>query len=118
MLSYSHIVLLGFHSIHALIILAGLSLYFPLEILTSTIQTITPWYLAGFTAMVFIPCICIEPILIRRICLAILAISIISFFYYSDFPGAYQTVYYICTALVISLIPISYVSLERFKNGV
>lgn len=118
MLGFSQVLLLMFFACHIILIISILSFYFPLEIVVSAFYTLLPWYLSAFVALAFIPTICFEPVLIRKICLFILGLALVKIFYISDFPSAYIFNIVNCIILCVAVIPFAYISIDRFKRGV
>ncbi|MCU4174096.1 hypothetical protein [Carboxylicivirga sp. N1Y90] len=93
------------------------SIYFPFEFMLNSLQTIAPWYLAGFVTYMFVAMICLEPVWNRRGINSLLAIGTIYLFLLSGTPAAYE--HTMCLFLIVSLwiFPFGLLSIKRFKEG-
>lgn len=117
-LGFSQLICLVFFIVHLGLLILILNFYFPIEIIESIIYTLLPWYLSAFVALAFIPTICFEPLLIRKIFFLVLALALINGFYVTDFPSAYKYNFVYCIIINIAVLPLAYISIDRFKRGV
>jgi hypothetical protein len=97
---------------------SGVNHHFPYEIRNSTLLTITPWYIAGFSAYFLGAAICIEPSWIRRIALILISVGLIKLFYISVLPGSYRFIAIYLPAIAIISVLITALSIFRFKAGI
>lgn len=117
MLGYGQVLLLGIFVIHILGILIFSQLFFPTEILISTLCTIAPWYMVGFAAYSFIAMICLEPTWKRRVFNLILMLVTLKLYFLSDFPGAYSLLLCFFVIIPVYVLPFTFLSVYRFKTG-
>ena len=99
------------------ILLAGSSVVFPQEIITATILTIIPWFLAAFVVYYFLSAIMIEPLWSRRVLILIIGFVWLFQLLMSSSYGEYKL---IIRSLFILVILFSYINLLsglRFKRG-
>lgn len=117
MLGYGIVVLLSAYIVAYLILIAGLWLYYPGEIIAATVWKSLPWLLAGLAGYALSAWICMEPVWRQRILNAFVSVCILSLFFIGASPGAYAP---LMPALVL-LVAISYgfpfYSAARFKEG-
>jgi len=93
------------------------AIYFSAEFIYSTLITMVPWYLAGFTSYLFVAMICIEPTWKRRIFNAVLATGTIQLVFISSFPGAYSQIIKWIILIPVFVMPFTFLSISRFKEG-
>ncbi len=87
------------------------------EMTWSVLLTSIPWYLAGYTAYFFSAAVCLEGKWRRRILLSLLAVGVLSVYYFQPIPGAYNGM--LLPALVVTLLLclLAFTSVNRFKQG-
>jgi len=117
MLAHGLLLLLLLFTVHIGGTLIFAAIYFPLEFVYSTLITLAPWYLAGFTVYLFIAMICIEPTWKRRIFNIVLAAGTIQLFFISTFPGSYSHIIKWIIVLPVFILPFTFLSISRFKDG-
>ncbi len=118
MLGYGLLSLLVLFVLHIGGVLVFTAINFSVEFVRSTFITIIPWYLAGFTTYLFVAMICIEPTWKRRVFNTILAVGTIHLFFVSTFPGAYSHIIKWIFLIPIIVLPFTFLSIARFKDGV
>lgn len=100
-----------------LIILTGLSLNFPKEIVIFNFWKSIPWFLAGIAGYLICSWICLEPVWKQRIINAIPGISALSFFFLETKSGGFiPFLPYLIVFIIISFF-FSFYSTIRFKEG-
>lgn len=117
MLAFGLTSLLAIYAIVYIVIMGGLSLYYPVEILLSMFKTSLPWFLAGLIAYLFVAWICLEPVWKQRVFNSLISIYAITFFMITAKSGALVPFmpYLIIAILVVYLF--SFYSMCRFKEG-
>lgn len=76
-----------------LFLFAGFSLvYFPVQLVTDSILSLIPWFLAGFSAYFFIALIVLEPAWKYRFCYTIIGVFFLTIFFKSPVTAAYEPV--------------------------
>lgn len=117
MLLHGLVLLVSLFAFHIIATLVFATIYLPNEIVFSTFITILPWYIAGITAYLFVAVICLDPTWKRRIMYIILACGSLYLFFISTFPGAYMHILAWLIILPIYIVPFTFLSVARFKNG-
>lgn len=115
---YGAVVILGSFILQLVVFYAYCSIYFPIEITHNTMFSLLPWYSAGLTIYVFTALICIEPLWTRRIVYAILAFAVVYISYVSNYPGAYEKIWWLFLLIPIYVFIFPWLSVQRFKIGV
>lgn len=117
MLAFGLTSLLAIYVVVYIVIMGGLSLYYPAEILLSMFKASLPWFLAGLIAYLFVAWVCLEPVWKQRVFNSLIAIYAITFFMITAKSGALVPFmpYLIVTILVVYLF--SFYSMCRFKEG-
>ena len=118
MLAYGFLVVLTFIIITLPLLLTGLSLSFPQEIVWASFVRILPWFLAGLASYLFTAWICLEPQWKQRIINAIAGIAALSFFFIRAKSGAFLPFIPYITVMVLLSFAFSYYSKSRFKEGI
>ncbi|MDR0814893.1 MAG: hypothetical protein LBN37_03975, partial [Bacteroidales bacterium] len=117
MLHYGLVVTLLFVIVSIFLLLWGLTLHFPREIVSGAFELILPWFLAGPASYLIASWICLEPLWKQRILNLIGGIGALSFFFIDAKAGAYRTfdLWLIAIAAIAFLFP--FFSTLRFKEG-
>ena len=95
----------------------GFGKFFASEIVIWNLNLLLPWLLGGIIAYLLTVWICIEPVWRQRIFDSIIAILIVSLFYFKAIPGAYSPILGYLVILIILSVSFSFYSLIRFKDG-
>jgi hypothetical protein len=117
MLAYGLAVELLFILITLLLLLFGLSLGFPKEIVWGAFWLVLPWFLAGLAAYLIASWICLEPLWKQRILNFIPGAAVISFFFTGAKAGAYQPFVAYLLGFIVLAFAFSFYSAIRFKEG-
>jgi hypothetical protein len=118
MLAYGFSVALTFIVLSLPLLLLGLSLSFPSEIVWASFGKILPWFLAGPASYLLTAWICLEPQWKQRILNAMSGIVALSFFFIKAKSGAYLPFIPFLTVFIILAFAFSYYSKNRFKEGI
>lgn len=98
------------------------SFYFPAEVIGSYIIVSLPWFLAGFTAYIFIAIIFIEPSWSRRIIYLITGAGFVAIYYdtfsFMGFSWIFSKSYPYFILITILLSPIILLSGNNYKRGI
>lgn len=117
MLFYGVMVLILFCMSSCFILLAGLRMWFPPEIVRSAFYASAPWFLSGLAAYLLTTWICLEPVWKQRIINGLAAICCLSLFFIGAKSGGYHPFMpYLWGFSVLSL-SFSFYSVARFKEG-
>ncbi len=117
MVGYGQVLLLALFLCLIAILTVVASVYFPQQIVTAMLATVTPWFLAGLIGNSLIAWVCLEPTWWRRVINLLLSVAVVEIFFLSDFQGAYtHTLSYIWLIPVLVL-PFVFLSVYRFKIG-
>lgn len=100
-----------------LIIIAISSSIFPAEIVSATLITMLPWFLAAFVLYYFIAAIMIEPLWVRRVILAVVGFVWVMQFLFDTGYGAYQNVLLPLFVITLLFSVLHLLSGLRFKRG-
>ena len=109
--------LLVIYLIQALIIAIYDFTILPVELVSRVMLTTLPWYLAGFTAYLFVTSICLEHTWLRRIIIALLGVAVLMIFFLQPAPEAYNGMILIMILFIIILTMLTFGSVIRFKEG-
>jgi len=96
--------------------------YFPSEVVGSFIIMSLPWFLAGFTAYIFISLVFVEPTWSRRIMLAVAGVGFVSLFFGNIGSMGVETLfsksymYFIIICFILT--PIILLSGYNYKKGI
>jgi len=117
MLAYGILSLLILYIIVYAVILLGMGMYYPSEILMSMFKTSLPWFIAGLASYLFVAWICIEPVWKQRVFNSLIAIYALTFFMITAKPGA--IVPFIPYLIIVTMVVFffSFYSMYRFKDG-
>ena len=99
-------------------LILGASLYFPAQIIQSTIITLLPWYIGGILAYLLVVFCCFEPLWKRRVINILISIALLNIYYLSNFPGAYSKNIFVMIIIPLISLLFVYLSVFRFKSGV
>jgi hypothetical protein len=117
MLFYGVMVLLLFYIISCMILLTGLRMWFPPEIVWASFYASAPWFLSGVAAYLLTTWICLEPVWKQRIISGLVAICCLSLFFIEAKSGGYHPfIPYLLGFSVLSLF-FPFYSVVRFKDG-
>jgi len=100
-----------------LIIIAISRSIFPAEIVSATLITMLPWFLAAFVLYYFIAAIMIEPLWVRRVILAVVGFVWVMQFLFDTGYGAYQNVLLPLFVITLLFSVLHLLSGLRFKRG-
>jgi hypothetical protein len=117
MLVYGLTVVLLFVIISLTLLLLGLRINFPPEVVTAVFKDILPWFLAGLAAYLLASWVCIEPVWRQRVLNFLPTVGTLSFFFISGKPGAYQPMFVYLIVFVAIAFSFSFYSAIRFKEG-
>ena len=100
----------------ALFALIG-SYFFPIQIISQSVCTMLPWFLAGLAAYNLTACITMEPLWLQRIIYAALAAAMVNLFFITNKFCAYRTILpWIILFTTMTSISDLY-SIYRFRKG-
>ncbi|MBK5720970.1 hypothetical protein JGH11_08810 [Dysgonomonas sp. Marseille-P4677] len=117
MLCYGLCVLLIIYLATYLVLMIGLSFYFPFEIRVIATWRLLPWFAAGITGYLLAAWICIEPVWRQRICNTFISICILSLFFIKAQSGAYLPLLPFLLIIMIVCFGNPFYSSARFKEG-
>lgn len=117
MLIYGVGILFAMFLLVYLVLIIGMSLYYPSEVVCAMIWSSLPWFLGGLIGYLFVAWICIEPVWKQRIFNSLIAIAFLSFFYMSGKSGAYATFVPYLVVLMVLAFSFPFFSTARFKDG-
>jgi len=117
MLLFGIICLLFIYIISLLVLCLGLNQYFCTEVAAWSLSMTYPWFLGGLIAYLLTAWVCIEPVWRQRIFNTIIALLIISLFYFDEMPEAYNPFMPYLIVLIIVSSTFGFYSLIRFKDG-
>ena len=100
------------------ILLCGLSLHYPAEVVNAGFQQLLPWFLAAPTAYLLTSWVCLEPQWKQRIMNVIPALLFLSLFLLSAKSGAFQPFDPFLIVVMIVSFFFPFYSTARFKEGV
>lgn len=81
------------------------------------ILTMLPWFIAGFSAYIFVSAICLEGTWRMRVLLGLVALAAVSLSFRQTSPGAYGKFLLPLAIMTIAAITLVYRSVIRFKEG-
>lgn len=117
MMMYGTFCLVACYALQLAIFLGLSFVYFPSDIILPAVTSITPWYLAGFSAYYLSALIVLEPVWKYRIAYLLVAGTFVPLYFQSATTGAYAPVNFALAFLVI-IISISLLfSGYRFRKG-
>ncbi len=117
MLLYGVLSLFVLYALTYMVLSAGLSFYYPGEILANMFRSSAPPVLGGFFGYLLTSWICLEPVWRQRIGYAFATAAFLSVLYTSALPGAYSPfIPYLVVLLLISF-SFPFYSMARFKDG-
>ncbi len=99
-----------------IIVVVSISI-FPSEIVSATLLTILPWFLAAFVLYYFISAIMIEPLWIRRVIIAVVGFVFVMQFLFETGYGAYQHILLPLFIITLFFSVLHLLSGLRFKRG-
>lgn len=117
MLFYGIICLLLLYAAIYAVLIIGMGMYYPAEIVLSMFKLSLPWFLAGLIGYLFVAWICLEPVWRQRIFNSLIAICAINFFMIAAKSGAYVTFIPYLVVLIIVAYTFPFYSMSRFKEG-
>jgi hypothetical protein len=95
----------------------GAGRYFPSEVTQWNLTAVVPWLWGGMAAYLLTAWVAIEPVWSRRVFETVVALCLLSLFYFSATPGAYAPLLpWLIGAVALSVV-FSLYSLIRFKDG-
>lgn len=117
MLFYGAVILLLFYLVSYTILLTGLRMWFPPEIVRTAFYASAPWFLAGLAAYFLTSWICLEPVWKQRIINGLAAICCLSLFFLGAKSGGYNTFLPYLLGLSVLSLAFPFYSVARFKEG-
>jgi len=117
MLCYGLVILVIIYLITYIILITGLSFYYPQEIRILAFWKSLPWFIAGLTGYLLATWICLEPVWSQRIYNAFISICILALFFIRAQSGAYLPLLYVLAIIVIIGFGLPFYSATRFKEG-
>lgn len=117
MLCYGLAVLVVVYLLAYIVLLTGLSLYYPSEVLMLAFLKSIPWFLGGLAGYLLASWICLEPVWRRRICNSVIAAACLSLFFIDAISGAYVPLLPWLAAIIVSGFSFPFYSACRFKEG-
>ncbi|WP_418895465.1 hypothetical protein [Limibacterium fermenti] len=118
MMAYGAAVLVTLFVLTYLILALWLGIYYPREIVVSAVWASLPWFLAGLTAYFCVAWISLEPVWRQRIGDALIAVCLLSLFFFNAKSGAYVPFVFYGAAIVVAVSVLPLYSMFRFKDGV
>ncbi len=95
----------------------GVKNYFSHEIAAWNLASVHPWLWSGLAGYLLTAWVCIEPVWRQRIFNAVMAVVILSLYYFRATPGSYAGFLPFLILLAVLCGLFSYYSLIRFKDG-
>ena len=117
MVGYGFIVMLSLLAVSFAILLIGLGILFPAEIVCANFLSALPWFLAGFAGYLLATWVCLEPVWKYRVFNSIPGIAILSFFFISTKSGGIVTFLPELVTVIVASLLFGYYSVARFKEG-
>jgi len=117
MQSYGLLCLLTLYVFVYVAIIFGMNIYYPSEIILSTIKSSLPWFLSGFAGYLFVTWICIEPVWRQRIFNSLISVYVLTFFMITARPGAFIPFIPYLIVAILAIYSFSFYSMYRFKDG-
>lgn len=117
MMGYGTLVLMVCFSVLITLFWTISAFYFPKEIISDAMVTITPWFLSGFAAYFLIGFIVLEPVWRYRLYYTIVSAFFITLFLYSGMNGAYISMNLTLTICTIASSIALLFSGYRFRKG-
>ncbi|MDR0823687.1 MAG: hypothetical protein LBN74_01230 [Prevotella sp.] len=117
MLSYGILVLSFLFAITYIVLLSGLSSYFPREFILSSFYVSCPWFLGGFAGYMLTTWIIYEPVWKYRIANAMVSICTLMLFFFDQKSGAYLPFIPYLLIIIIMSISFPFYAVIRFKEG-
>ena len=117
MLLYGVLALLALYLSAAVVLRAGLSRYYPPEIIAGLAWRALPWFVAGVAGYLFAAGSCIEPAWKQRVINALVASTALLACYIEGTPGSYlPCLPWLGVVIVVSFCA-PFISATRFKEG-
>lgn len=117
MLFYGITVLLLFYMISYIVLLTGLRIWFPPEIVLTSFYASAPWFLSGVAAYPLTAWICLEPVWKQRIINGLAAICCLSLFFLDVKSGGYYLFIPYLLGFSVLCLSFPFYSVVRFKEG-
>ncbi len=117
MLGYGFAVLFGLLLISFGILLIGLSIWFPAEIVCANFFSALPWFLAGLSGYLITSWVVLEPVWRQRILNAIPGLCALSLFFISTKSGGIVPFLPELILFIVISFSFAYYSTSRFKDG-
>lgn len=117
MLCYGLLVLTASYVVTYVVIMTGLSHYFPTEIRMAALWKSLPWFIAGLAAYPLAVWICIEPVWRQKIFNALITLCILALFFITAPSGAYLPVMPVLLIVAVICFGLPFFSTARFKEG-
>ena len=117
MLCYGVAVLLALYLFVYAILLTGLAVYYPYEILMMMTAKSLPWFLGGLAGYLLAAWVCLEPVWRQRICNSFIAICALSLFFLDAPSGAYLPLLGWLAAIALAAFGFPFYSASHFKEG-
>ncbi len=118
MTGYSLLVLLAVYMVTGGITLVGMTHYFPREMVGIAVQTLLPWFLAGFTAYLLLSFTLLEPLWKRRALNVFIAYFLLTTYFIKAQQGAYEGGQYVLFIIPVISWLLAMYSTSRYKAGV
>lgn len=116
-LSYGWAILLGLYTVTLIALVIGLSCYFPIEFIQSSLYVSLPWFLGGFAAYMLTSWAVYEPVWRYRAVNILIAVCTLSIFFFDGKSGAYLPFIPYLIAITIISAGFPFFSIIRFKEG-
>ena len=117
MVGYGLIVMSTVLIVSFAILLIGLRILFPIEIVCANLLSALPWFLAGLAGYLLAAWVCLEPVWKYRVFNSIPGIGILSFFFISAKSGGFITFLPELAIIIVVSFSFGYYSVARFKEG-
>ena len=117
MVGYGFIVMSTVLIVSFAILLIGLRILFPIEIVCANLLSALPWFLAGLAGYLLAAWVCLEPVWKYRVFNSIPGIGILSFFFISAKSGGFITFLPELVIIIVVSFSFGYYSVARFKEG-
>lgn len=117
MLSYGLAILVMLYAATCIVLVTGLSYYFPSEFIRSSLYVASPWFLGGFAAYTLTSWVVYEPVWKFRVVNMLIAVCVLQLFLFDGRSGAYLPFIPYLVVIAVMTISFPFYSIIRFKEG-
>ncbi|MCC8154193.1 MAG: hypothetical protein LIP01_08265 [Tannerellaceae bacterium] len=118
LLFYGLSVLTALYVVTYLVLWGILAWYYPVEIVTTELLSVLPWFIAGWAGYLLTSWVCMESSWKQRIKNAILSICFLSYFFIDSIPGSYNPFVPFLLLFTVICFTFPFFSARRFKEGI